>query len=52
MPLRLARQGPVGLMQLLLGGLLLGVLAFGLAVCWLAVATAVRGRLIESIRRE
>ena len=35
-----------------LGGLLLGVLAFGLAVCWLAVATAVRGRLIESIRRE
>lgn len=35
-----------------LGALLAGVLVFGLLTCWLAVASAVRGRLLESIRRE
>lgn len=35
-----------------LGALLTGVLVFGLLTCWLAVASAVRGRLLESIRRE
>jgi ABC-type antimicrobial peptide transport system permease subunit len=39
---------PVGF----LGVLLLGVLGFGLLTCWVAVAGAVRGRLLESIRRE
>jgi len=35
-----------------LGALLSGVLIFGLLTCWLAVTSAVRGRLLESIRRE
>ena len=39
---------PVGL----LGTLLLGVLGFGLFTCWIAVASAVRSNLLESIRRE
>jgi len=39
---------PVGF----LAALLLGVLAFGLVTCWIAVASAVRGRLLEAIRRE
>ncbi len=39
---------PVGF----LGVLLLGVLGFGLLTCWVAVAGAVRGRLLDSIRRE
>jgi len=39
---------PVGF----LAGLIGGVLGFGLIVCWLAVTGAVRGRLLEAIRRE
>jgi len=39
---------PVGF----LGALILGVLGFGLLTCWIAVASAVRGRLLEAIRRE
>jgi ABC-type antimicrobial peptide transport system permease subunit len=35
-----------------LAALLSGVLLCGLITCWLAVASAVRGRLLESIRRE
>ena len=35
-----------------LGALIFGVLGFGLIICWAAVASAVRGRLLESIRRE
>ncbi len=35
-----------------LAALWAGVLGFGVLVCWLAVTLAVRGRLIESIRRE
>lgn len=35
-----------------LTALLSGVLLCGLITCWLAVASAVRGRLLESIRRE
>jgi hypothetical protein len=35
-----------------LGALIFGVLVFGLLTCWLAVTSAVRGRLLESIRRE
>jgi hypothetical protein len=39
---------PVGF----LGALLLGVLVFGLAACWLAVTSAVRGQLLDALRRE
>ena len=39
---------PVGF----LGTLLAGVLVFGVVVCWIAVSSAVRGRLLDSIRRE
>ncbi|MES2597113.1 MAG: ABC transporter permease [Verrucomicrobiota bacterium] len=39
---------PVGFLGALLGG----VLVFGLLTCWLAVTGAVRGRLLEAIRRE
>jgi ABC-type antimicrobial peptide transport system permease subunit len=39
---------PVGF----LGALLLGVLGFGLFTCWIAVASAVRGNLMNAIRRE
>lgn len=39
---------PVGF----LGALIAGVLGFGLVTCWVAVVSAVRGKLLESIRRE
>lgn len=39
---------PVGFLAALIGG----VLGFGLIICWLAVTGAVRGRLLEAIRRE
>lgn len=46
------RQGggdlPVGFLAALLGA----VLAFGIAICTMAVSLAVRGRLIDAIRRE
>lgn len=45
-------QGGGDLPVSFLGSLLLGVLGFGLFTCWVAVASAVRGRLLESIRRE
>jgi putative ABC transport system permease protein len=35
-----------------LGGLNLGILAFGAFVCWLAASTALRGRPLEALRRE
>lgn len=35
-----------------LSALLAGVLVFGVVVCWIAVSSAVRGRLLDSIRRE
>jgi hypothetical protein len=35
-----------------LSSLLAGVLVFGVVVCWIAVSSAVRGRLLDSIRRE
>lgn len=35
-----------------LGKLIIGVLVFGLLVCVIAVSTAVRGKLTESLRRE
>ncbi|MCX6856269.1 MAG: FtsX-like permease family protein [Verrucomicrobia bacterium] len=39
---------PVSFLASLLGGGLL----FGLMVCWLAVTTAIKGRLLDAIRRE
>lgn len=45
-------QGGGDLPVTFLGALLGGVLIFGLLTCWLAVTTAVRGRLLEAIRRE
>lgn len=39
---------PVGF----LASLLLGILAFGLITCGIAVAAALRGRLLEAVRRE
>lgn len=39
---------PVGF----LASLLLGILSFGLATCWTAVTSALRGRLLDSVRRE
>ena len=35
-----------------LSTLLAGVMVFGVVVCWIAVSSAVRGRLLDSIRRE
>lgn len=35
-----------------LGALWLGVLGFGVMVCWVAVRGAVKGRLLDAIRRE
>ena len=29
-----------------------GILLFGIAVCWLAGALALRGRLVDAVRRE
>jgi hypothetical protein len=34
------------------GGLLVAILICGLGVCWLAVAMALRGRLVDAVRRE
>jgi hypothetical protein len=45
-------QGGGDLPVTFLGALLGGVLIFGLLTCWLAVTSAVRGRLLEAIRRE
>ncbi|GEP45278.1 FtsX-like permease family protein [Brevifollis gellanilyticus] len=45
-------QGGGDLPVCFLGALLGGVLIFGLLTCWLAVTGAVRGRLLEAIRRE
>jgi len=46
------RQGGGDLPLAFLGLLLAGVLAFGILACALAVQAAVRGRLIEAVRRE
>jgi ABC-type lipoprotein release transport system permease subunit len=45
-------QGGGDLPVSFLGALLTGVLVFGVVVCWIAVSSAVRGRLLDSIRRE
>jgi len=50
MPKLIVRAGDLPLA--FLGGLILAVLGFGLLVCVIAVSTAVRGRLIDAIRRE
>lgn len=39
---------PVGF----LGSLMTAIVLFGIFICWIAVSSAVKGRLIESIRRE
>jgi putative ABC transport system permease protein len=46
------RQSAQGLPWGFLGALWLGVLGFGVVVCWGAVRGAVKGRLLEAIRRE
>ena len=46
------KQGSGHLPVATLGALVVGILFFGLVVCALAVIAAVRGRLIDSIRRE
>ena len=46
------QQGGGDLPVKFLAGLLVSVAVFGFAVCALAAVAAVRGRLIESIRRE
>jgi putative ABC transport system permease protein len=45
-------QGGGDLPVSFLSALTAGVLGFGLVTCWIAVASAVRGRLLEAIRRE
>ena len=46
------RQSAQGLPWGFLGALWLGVLGFGVVVCWVAVRGAVKGRLLDAIRRE
>ncbi len=45
-------QGGTALPVPFLAALITTILLFGILTCWLAVSTAVRGRLIEAIRRE
>jgi fructose-specific phosphotransferase system IIC component len=35
-----------------LGALTLGILAFGIIICWLSAALALRGKLLDSLRKE
>jgi putative ABC transport system permease protein len=46
------KQGAGSLPLAFLLGLTLGILAFGLAACWLAARLALRGRLLDAVRRE
>lgn len=45
-------QGGNSLPVPFLGGLITAILLFGVVICWFAVSGAVRGRLIDAIRRE
>lgn len=46
------QQGGSALPVGFLGTLIAGIVLFGIFICWIAVSSAVRGRLIEAIRRE
>jgi len=46
------QQGGSALPIGFLGSLIAGIVLFGILICWVAVSSAVRGRLIEAIRRE
>ncbi|WP_176159267.1 ABC transporter permease [Prosthecobacter debontii] len=46
------QQGGSSLPIGFLGSLIVGIVLFGVVICWIAVSSAVRGRLIDAIRRE
>ena len=46
------QQGGNSLPIPFLATLILGIILFGILICWIAVSTAVRGKLIESVRTE
>jgi len=46
------RQSAAALPYAFLIGLILGIFAFGITACWLAAVLALRGRLLDAVRRE